>query len=91
MIEPADTSHPPRSDDTVPLEIGYDEIIAAYQTGAAAPLSRFITDIVRYRDHWWIAHTTTWLLITDAPTIGRLDRHTEWADAKLLRDPTPND
>lgn len=67
------------------LEISYEEIRAAYERGDASPLSEVITDIAQYRGHWWIAHTHTWLLITDQPTITKLDRHSEWANPTLLR------
>lgn len=70
-----------------PLEVTYEEIRAASERGDVVPLSDVITDIVRYRDHWWIAHTHTWLLITDQATNAKLDRHADWANPKLLQDP----
>lgn len=85
MNEPAHLPRQNRDADEVPLEITYEEIRTAYQNGDATPLSEIITDIARYRDHWWIAHTSTWLLITDQPTITKLNRHSEWANPILLR------
>jgi hypothetical protein len=77
--------------DDVPLEICYEEIRAAYERGDARPLSDVITDIARYRGQWWIAHTHIWLLITDQPTVTKLDRHSEWANPILLRPAGDND
>lgn len=78
---------PEDPDETTGWEIGYAEMCAASKSGAATPLSTVITDIVRYRGHWWIAHTSSWLRITDEQTSQRLDRHAEWANPRLLRDP----
>ena len=70
-----------------PLEVTYEEICAASERGDVVPLSDVITDIVRYRDHWWIAHTRSWLRVTDQTTSGKLDRHSNWANPRLLQDP----
>jgi hypothetical protein len=86
MTEPASTPSTQWTTTGVPLEITHHEVRAAHETGEARPLSNVITDIVTYRGHWWIAHTHSWLLITDEPTIARLNRHVEWANPKLLRD-----
>ncbi|HLL66740.1 MAG TPA: hypothetical protein VK453_13530 [Micromonosporaceae bacterium] len=85
MAKPARVPTADRNVDRVPLEISYAEIRAAYDSGDATPLSNVITDIARYRNHWWIAHTHTWLLITDEPTITKLDRHSQWSNPTLLR------
>jgi hypothetical protein len=79
------------ADTDTALEIGYAEIRAALDSGTATPLSDAITDITRYRDHWWIAHTHTWLRITDPPTITKLNRHAEWANPRLLRPAAEDD
>ena len=86
MAEPA---HPLTDDWDAgcPLEVTYEEIRAGSERGDVVPLSDVITDIVRYRGHWWIANTHTWLLITDRTTTAKLDRHAEWANPKLLQDP----
>ena len=85
MTKPAQPQAADCSPDDIPLEISYAEIRAAYDNGDATPLSDVITDIARYRKHWWIAHTHTWLLITDEPTIAKLNRHSDWSNPTLLR------
>jgi hypothetical protein len=86
MADPETNQPHHEAADTLPLEISHEEICAAHQSGAATPLSTIITDIVRYRDTWWIAHTSAWIRITDEMTNTRLDRHSEWANPQLLRD-----
>jgi hypothetical protein len=86
MTEPNRSRRPHEVADVVPLEITHDEISAAREAGDVTPLSNLITDIVRYRNHWWIVHTSTWLRVTDESTSARLDRHAEWANPRLLRD-----
>lgn len=76
-----------RDEAVAPLEITHAEMLEARQTGDATSLSVLITDIVRYRRHWWVAYTSGWLRITDESTCMRLDRHPDWANPRLLRDP----
>jgi hypothetical protein len=76
----------PATPDELPLELDSDCIIAALRSGKARPLSEIIIDIVTYRDAWWIAHGETWIQITDEATVVKLERHSDWANPRLLRD-----
>jgi len=49
----------------------------------AEPLSRVITDFVKYDGHWWIADRQGWHLVDDAYLIAKLDNHASWAGGSL--------
>jgi hypothetical protein len=75
-----------RETDPLPLELSHERMHAATQADEVTPLSANITNIVRYRGCWWIIDTYTCLRVTDESTITMLNRHTQWANAKLLFD-----
>jgi hypothetical protein len=66
------------STDPLPLELSHED------PGEVTPLSANITNIVSYRGYWWIIDTYTCLRVIDESTVAMLNRHTEWAGAKLL-------
>lgn len=46
-----------------PLCLSHTEVVAAVKAGHAKPLSKLITDFVKYGDHWWILYKNGWILI----------------------------
>ncbi|MDT4994193.1 MAG: hypothetical protein QOH97_4085 [Actinoplanes sp.] len=73
-----------RQADPLPLELSHQDLHAAKEAGEITPLSANITNIVSYRGYWWIIDTYTCLRVIDESTIAMLNRHTQWANAKLL-------
>jgi hypothetical protein len=64
--------------------VSHEQMRDAQRAGHAVPLSKLITDIVRYRDHWWIGSAAGWILVDDPLLIQKLDDHRAWTEQQLL-------
>jgi len=64
--------------------VSHEQMREAQQQGHAVPLSKLITDIVRYGDRWWIGSAVGWILVDDPLLIQKLDAHRAWTEQQLL-------
>lgn len=64
--------------------VSHEQMRDAQEEGLAVPLSKLITDIVRYRDQWWIGSAVGWIVVDDPLLIQKLDAHRAWTDHRLL-------
>jgi hypothetical protein len=69
--------------------ITHAEMNAAYDTGAAVPLSHEVSWLTRYLDAWWVVYEGGWLRITDELTAADIDdraaRMTEEGNRSTVR------
>jgi hypothetical protein len=63
--------------------INHDQMHAYHDAGLVTPLSRMITDHVRFADRWWIADRNGWHLITDDVLIHMLDTQVKWVEGNV--------
>jgi hypothetical protein len=81
MANPDPRSLLDSSDDRLFVSHGHmREHLAA---GRAVPLSRLITDQVRYDGSWWLADQEGWHPVTDDVLAAKLDNFHAWADGNL--------
>ncbi|MFG1928934.1 hypothetical protein [Cryptosporangium sp. NPDC048952] len=52
----------------------------ALATGAARPLSRFVTDFVHHGDHWWLLSAEGWLRVDDPGLLAVLNKPRQWIE-----------
>jgi hypothetical protein len=61
--------------------IGHERMRELHAQGLAVPLSRFITDHVRYQERWWIAERGGWHLVADGELDDLLNKQSTWSTA----------
>ncbi|MFI6785052.1 hypothetical protein [Micromonospora sp. NPDC050276] len=69
--------------DTTDGFISHANMRELHGQGLATPLSRLITDHVRYDNRWWIADRDGWHLIVDGVLNGMLDTQRKWVDGNV--------
>lgn len=53
------------------------------QQGLAVPLSRIITEFIKYDERWWIADRSGWHVVDDQRLVAKLDNHQSWTEGGL--------
>jgi hypothetical protein len=82
-MEPATTRPDDSTDAIEDTFISHARMEEYGQLGLATPLSRIITDFIKYGDRWWITDPHGWHLIDDQHLIIKLNNHATWADGGL--------
>lgn len=63
--------------------INHEQMRIHQESGAVTPLSRDITDHVRFNGRWWIGDRNGWHLITDQQLADLLDTQRRWVEADV--------